>query len=151
MATIHSEASAIINAKAETIYTIISDYRNEHAKMLPPEYFRDLVVEAGGKGEGTIITFTTHVGGQDQHFRMRITEPQPGRVLAENDTASSMVTTFTLTPLDDGNQTRVQIASDRDPGKGLRGIIEKMMVPQILTGIYEKQLRQLADVVSAKS
>ncbi|MCC7371038.1 MAG: hypothetical protein IT306_21670 [Chloroflexi bacterium] len=33
------------------------------------------------------------------HFRLKVDEPEPGRVMTESDLLSTMVTTWTLTPL----------------------------------------------------
>src|SRR5436190_6741489 len=123
MSKIHSEATALIDARAEDIYAIISDYKNGHPLILPKEHFRDLVVEEGGKGEGTVIRFVTRAGGQDRRFHVRITEPAPGRVLEEHDLDSDLVTTFTVTPTGEGKQTRVQIATEQSPSKGLRRMV----------------------------
>src|SRR6476469_8995545 len=119
MARIRVAAAAVIDAPADVIYEIISDYKNGHPIILTKENFRDLVVEEGGKGEGTVIRFVTRAGGQDRHFHARVAEPEPGRVLKEHDLDSDLVTTFTLTPLGE-NQTRVQIATEQSPSKGLR-------------------------------
>src|SRR5438046_2170473 len=111
MARIWVAASADIDAPAATIYDIISDYKNGHPLILPKEHFRDLVVEEGGKGEGTVIRFITRAGGQDRHMHARVSEPEPGKVLEEHDLDSDLVTTFTVTPLGE-NQTHVQIATE---------------------------------------
>ena len=43
-----------------------------------------------------------HVGreaaGVPAEYRMRVAEPEPGRILTESDTGSSSVTTFTVSP-----------------------------------------------------
>ncbi len=150
MSRIHSEASAVMDARPAEVYALIADYRNGHPRMLPKEHFRDLVVEQGGVGADTVITFTTIAGGRQMHFRMRISEPELGRVIAENDTASDLVTTFTITPVDGGARTQVVIATDQETSKGLRGLIERLLVPSMLKGIYNKELKQLADVLSDK-
>ena len=149
MARIRVAASADIDAPAATIYDIISDYKNGHPLILPKESFRDLVVEEGGKGEGTVIRFITHAGGQDRHMHARVVEPEPGKVLEEHDLDSDLITTFTVTPLGE-NQARVQIATEQSTSKGLRGMVEQVMVPRLLMGIYEKELKQLAVVAIAK-
>jgi len=150
MARIRVAASAVIDAPADVIYEIISDYKNGHQLILPKENFRDLVVEEGGKGEGTVIRFVTRAGGQDRHFHARVAEPEPGRVLAEHDLDSDLVTTFTLTPLGE-NQTRVQIATEQSPSKGIRGFVEQRLGPRLLMGIYEKELQQLAELAAGKN
>ena len=41
-------ASAEIGAAAVNVYRMIADYRNGHQRIVPPQYFRNLEVDAGG-------------------------------------------------------------------------------------------------------
>ncbi len=81
---------------------------------------------------------------------MTVSEPEPGRVLAETDTATGLVTTFTLTPEDSGRQTRVRIATDWTTQPGVAGLIEKWTTPPVMQRIYHTQLRQLAAFLQDK-
>lgn len=148
MGRVHAEHSALIDAPAEDIYRLIADYRDGHPKMLPEEHFKDLRVAQGGSGAGTVINFVLRAGGADRPYRMAVTEPQPGRVLRENDTASDLKTTFTVDPVDGGRKARVTIATDWEASSGLKGLIEKVLYPPAMRRIYEKELRQLAAVMS---
>ncbi len=147
MARIRAASSAIIDAPPEQVYAIITDYRTGHPRILPKEHFRDLQVEQGGVGAGTIITFALRSGGSERRYRMAVSEPEPGRVLMESDTASTLTTTFTVTPANEGKQARVEIATEWDASKGIGGIIEKLLYPAGMKRIYDKELRQLAEVV----
>jgi hypothetical protein len=149
MARIHAESSAVIDAPPAEVYALISDYREAHPRILPREHFSDLKVEEGGQGAGTVITFVATVGGTKQTMRGRVAEPEPGRILTENYTTSSMVTSFTVDPVESGGKSRVTIATDMDPSPGLRGLIERIFVPGALRSIYVKELRQLNEVASA--
>ncbi len=73
-----------MDAPADRVYAIIADYRNGHPHILPKQ-FRNLTVEQGGVGAGTIIRFEVRVFGQTQHFRAVVSEPEPGRVLVEEN------------------------------------------------------------------
>ena len=55
--------------------------------------------------------------GRTREYRMRVTEPEPGRVLTESDMNSNLVTTFTVTP--QNAASRVEIYT---PWKGAAGI-----------------------------
>ena len=57
MATIEYSASSTIDADPKTVYNIIADYHGGHKQILPPKYFKNLVVHRGGVGAGTEITF----------------------------------------------------------------------------------------------
>ena len=56
---------------------------------------------------------------------MRVTEPEPGRVLVESDTNSSLVTTTTVTP--DGSASWVRISTTWD-GRA-SGFFERLFAP----------------------
>jgi hypothetical protein len=150
MSRIRASATAVIEAPAATVYDIIADYREMHPAILPKEHFQDLRVEQGGRGAGTIISFTSIANGQKRPLRMAISEPEPGRRLVEKDTASSMTTTFTVTSLGEG-RSNVEIATELDPSPGLMGFIERLVVPGTLRRIYVKELAQLAQVAGKVS
>ena len=77
-------ASAVIPARRERVYSLISNYRDGHPRILPKQ-FSNLIVEQGGTGAGTVIRFQMSVFGMKRTFRAVITEPEPGRVLVETD------------------------------------------------------------------
>lgn len=149
MSKIHVESSAIIEASAEAVYAMIADYRTGHPRILPPEYFRNLEVEEGGYGAGTIIRFVTRTGRIERPYRMVVSEPEPGRVLMEADTASTLATTFAVTPIADGTQAEVTIATEWEAGRGITGIIERTLYPPAMRRIYRKELHQLTAVVAS--
>ncbi len=137
-------ASAIIDAAAATVYAIIADYHEGHPAILPPQYFRELVVEEGGVGAGTVARVAMEVYGNRREFRLRVTEPEPGRVLMEEDPDAGTVTRFTVEPL--GSRAQVTIASDFRAAAGLRGWLERLMNPAITRRIYEAELALLNQV-----
>jgi len=147
MSQIHIEVSEVIDARHDEIYAVLADYRVGHPAILPKPYFTDLTVEDGGQGAGTIARAEMNVMGVKQSYRLTVTEPEPGRVLAERDDAAGIFTTFTVDPLNDGARARVTIASDVRPSPGFRGLMERLMNPPIIRRIYRQELAQLADYV----
>jgi hypothetical protein len=143
MGTIRTQASHEIDARPDAIYNVLADYRTGHPAILPKPYFSDLIVEAGGRGAGTIIRFTMNVLGTQRTFREVVSEPQPGHVLVETDEAAGVTTTFTVDPLDGGKRARVTITTETPASPGLRGLVERVLNPRILADIYRKELRQL--------
>jgi hypothetical protein len=98
MAKIVVSAERVVDdAPAEAVYRYVADMREHHPRFLPPA-FSDFEVESGGTGAGTITRFKVTAGGRTRDYRMKVDEPEPGRVLTESDTASSMVTTTTVSP-----------------------------------------------------
>ena len=143
MGTIRTQASHEIDARPEAVYNVLADYRTGHPAILPKPYFGGLSVEAGGRGAGTVIRFTMNVLGTTRAFRQTVSEPQPGRVLVEQDETGDVVTTFTVEPLDGGKRSRVTITTETRASPGLRGALERLLSPRVLTDIYRRELRLL--------
>jgi uncharacterized protein YndB with AHSA1/START domain len=122
MAKIVVSAERVIDAPAEAVYRYVADMRDHHPHFLPPA-FSDFQVESGGTGAGTITRFKVTAGGRTRDYRMQVDEPEPGRLLTESDTASSMVTTTTVTPRD--GASLVQISTSWDGAGGIGGFFER--------------------------
>jgi len=145
------ESTSIIKAPASLVYAIIADYRDGHPHILPKPYFVSLTVVEGGHGEGTIANCEMLVMGQKVSFRAIVTEPEPGRVLMEtNLDQSGNVTSFILTPVEQGQNTEVKIKTEGKTQKsGLLGSIEKALTKTYLRRIYSREL-QLLDALAQK-
>lgn len=141
MAEVTVHAEGLVGAPVERVYHYVANIRDHHGKFLPPN-FSSLYVEQGGVGEGTVFTFTATAGGTTRGFRMRVGEPEPGRILTETDTMSSMATTWTFTPTGD-RQTRVSILTRWDGAPGLPGFFERMFAPLAMRRIYNDELKRL--------
>jgi uncharacterized protein YndB with AHSA1/START domain len=140
MAKINVSAERMISAPAETVYGYLADMRDHHPKFLPPS-FSDFTVESGGVGAGTVTRFKTTAGGRTREYQMEVSEPEPGRVLQENDANSSLVTTFTVTP--EGESSRVRIDTAWDGAGGIGGFFERTFAPRVMRGIYDDELERL--------
>jgi uncharacterized protein YndB with AHSA1/START domain len=140
MGTIRVSAERTVDAPAATVYHCVADMREHHPHYLPPA-FSDFQVESGGVGDGTITRFTVTAGGRTRQYRMRVGEPEPGRVLTESDTASSLVTTTTVTP--QGSGSLVQISTTWDGAGGIGGVFERLFAPRVMHGIYADELERL--------
>lgn len=147
MTTLRTQATHDIDARPETVYGVLADYRVGHPAILPKPYFGALTVESGGRGAGTVIRFSMQVMGVERAFREVVSEPEPGRVLVEQDDAAGVVTTFTVDPLDGGKRSRVTITTETQASPGLRGLVERVVNPPVLRDIYRKELRQLEEYV----
>lgn len=148
MATIHVSAAQVVDAPAADVYGYIADMREHHPRFLP-ETFSDFTVEAGGVGAGTVTRFKTNAGGRTREYRMQVAEPEPGRVLTESDTESSLVTTFTVDP--EGDRSRVQISTTWEGAKGIGGFFERTFAPRVLRRVYEDELRRLNEYAKARA
>jgi len=77
--TLSVESRRRIEAPAEVVYRCIAD-QALHARFLPPA-FSEFEVVSGGVGEGTVTRFAVTSAGRTRRFRMRLAEPEPGRVV----------------------------------------------------------------------
>src|SRR5579875_3120166 len=114
--------------------------REHHPRFLPPA-FSDFRVESGGVGAGTVTRYKLTAGGRTREYRMSVAEPEPGRVLTESDTGSSLVTTFTVTP--QGGESRVEISSTWQGASGIGGFFERTFAPRAVRRLYEDELSRL--------
>ena len=80
-------------------------------------------------------------GGRSRSYRMQVSEPEPGRVLAESDTGSSLKTTFTVNP--DGEQSAVRITSTWQRAGGIGGFFERTFAPRVLKKLYAEELDRI--------
>ena len=140
MATILVSAERRVSAPAATVYSYIADMREHHPRYLPPA-FSDFQVESGGVGAGTITRFNVTAGGRTRQYRMQVTEPEPGRIITESDSGSSLVTTYTVTPED--GASRVRISTTWEGAGGVGGVFERLFAPRVMRGIYADELERL--------
>lgn len=141
-------ASAIIPARRERVYSIIANYNDGHARIVPRQ-FSHLVVEQGGVGAGTVIRYQMRLLGKRETFRAAITEPEPGRVLMETDLdTNGAVTTFTVDPGTAPADSRVTISTTLAVRTGFLGWIEKTISTLLLRPLYVQELANLARVAT---
>jgi uncharacterized protein YndB with AHSA1/START domain len=139
MAKVEASAERTIDAPADAVYGYLADM-NQHPRFLPPA-FSDFQVEEGGVGAGTVTSFMITAGGRKRGYRMRITEPAPGRTLVESDTNSSLVTTFNVEPRD--SRSLVRISTSWDGAAGVGGFFERTFAPRALRRMFLDELDRL--------
>lgn len=147
MTRLHAEASALIAARPEEIYGIFADYRRHHPAILPKQYFPKIEVQQGGYGAGTIFTVWTRALGVERVYHMVVSEPEPGRLLMEDDQTAGVTTTFKVVPGAQGQQTEVTIATDWNAQSGIGGLVEKLITPVVMRRIFRQELQNVADYV----
>ncbi len=140
----HGEAAAVIAARPQDVYAVFVDYHHAHPQILPKPYFTKLEVERGGKGAGTVIRVYMRGLRGERVLHLEASEPEPGRVLVEQDLHSDLATTFTVMPLDNGRRSHVTIATDWTPRPGIAGNIEQAITERLMHFVYKKELQRLA-------
>jgi hypothetical protein len=119
----------------------LADYAGARPRMLP-EQFSDYRVEAGGQGAGTRVHWrfaATSKRVRDQ--LVSVTQPGPDR-LVETDANSSMVSTWTLHPVDAG-VTTVRVRTTWTGAGGVGGFFERTFAPRALRRVYGEMLDRL--------
>jgi uncharacterized protein YndB with AHSA1/START domain len=139
MAKVNATAERTIDAPAERVYGYLADM-HKHPHFLPPQ-FSDFQVEEGGVGAGTVTSFAVTAGGRTRNYRMRVTEPEPGRTLVESDANSSLVTTFNVEPA--AGKSLVRISTSWDGASGIGGFFERTFAPKAMRKIYLDELDRL--------
>lgn len=140
-------ATRLVPAPAKRVYAILADYHTGHPQILPARIFRDVCVETGGRGEGTVLRFGMKVFGAVKRFRAAVVEPEPGRVLVERDlSGTGSVTTFTVNPVGSAH-ANVTIETAWTP-KGPVPILERVLAPILLKRIYAEELLNLEKVAT---
>lgn len=136
------EARATVRASADRVYDLIADYRTGHPRIVPPRYFRNLEVERGGRGEGTVITYEMKLLGKMRKSRATVSEPNPGRVLVETVEDQDIVTTFRVDPTGPFS-SNVTISTTVPTRPGMLGALERALVRRLLAPIYRDELALL--------
>lgn len=122
---------------------MLADYRDGHPAILPRRHFPFYVLEEGGVGAGTSIRFAFHLPGVRRTVRASISEPEPGRLLAERDLDTGALTTFLVEPMADDHMSRVTIETTWDRA-GLAGWVERFLAPSFLKRVYVEELSNLS-------
>jgi len=148
MSTIEVSAVGSVSAPADTVYGWLADYAQHHHQFLP-DAFSDYKVEVGGVGAGTVVGFNVTAGGRTRPYRMAVTEPEPGQVLRESDTGSSLVTTFTVTP--EGAGSTVRIVTTWTGAGGIGGFFERRFAPGAMKKLYDDELRRIEAYAKAQA
>ncbi|HEY2594722.1 MAG TPA: SRPBCC family protein [Chloroflexota bacterium] len=148
MKQFHFAAERLLNAPPDVVYHCLADYREHHrvdGGFLPPAFTR-LDVLQGGVGAGTVIRFTTSVGGRRTTRTQQVTEPEPGRVLVENGDGEGSV--FTVQP--EGNATRLRIETTLN-APGLEGLVLRCFGASMLRPLYSDEMTRLEECAQVHS
>jgi hypothetical protein len=147
MGQVVATAEGIVPATPERVLAALADYTEVRPRLLP-EQFSDYRVETGGHGAGTRVHWrfaATSKRVRDQ--LVSVTQPGPDR-LVETDANSSMVSTWTLHPVDAG-VTTVRVRTTWTGAGGVGGFFERTFAPRALRRVYGEMLDRLDREVTA--
>lgn len=143
MAQVNATTERVYQAPPARVYEALADYRVTRPKLLPAQY-SEYEVRAGGTGAGTQV----HWRLQATEKRVRdclfsVSEPTPQR-LVETDANSSMVITWTVTPVG-ADQCKVTVEAGWKGAGGIGGFFERAFAPKGLNRIHDAVLARLAE------
>ena len=147
MTEVVATAERVVRAPVQQVLTALGDYDGTRPRLLP-EQFSDYRVESGGQGAGTRVHWrfaATAKRVRDQ--LVSVTQPGPDQ-LVETDANSSMVTTWTLYPVDAG-VTTVRVRTTWAGAGGVGGFFERTFAPRGLRRVYGEMLGRLDGELTA--
>lgn len=150
MRTYTVAASAELSAAAAACYAVIADYREGHLRIVPPNVFGAIDVEEGGVGEGTRIRVPVRGLGGTRLLRLVVTEPEPGRILAERNPDTGTVTHFTVDPVGTA-RARVTIRTDFVQPPGIRAALEAWITRRVVPRVFREERARLEAVASGRA
>ena len=141
MSQVVATAERVVHAPAERVRAALADYADTRPRILP-EQFSDYVIQAGGRGAGTRVHW--RFAATSKRVREQVVEvTQPAEdTLVETDTASSMVTVWTVVPADAGTST-VRVRTTWNGAGGIGGFFERTFAPKGLRRVYLDLLGRL--------
>ena len=150
MTIIRAEATRTVAATPEQVYAVFTDYEQAHPAILPKPYFDEVVIEEGGQGAGTVVRVRLQGMGTETTYRLTVSEPEPGRRLVEADPDAGVRTTFLVDPRDGGRHSQVTITIDTRASAGLKGQVERLILPAFSRRVLKKELQLLVDYLAAQ-
>ena len=144
MGKIQVKNERVINAQPSKVYDVLKDYKEKRPLFLTPN-FLDYQVEKGGSGDGTIVSYRLQAARRERPYHIKVNEVVKGQAIQERDTNSSLVTTWSVSPVESG--TRVSVVTDWEGGQGVGGFFERTFAPLGLHRIYDRMLDQLTSLV----
>ena len=145
MGQVTSTAERVIAAPVAEVRAALVDYAEVRPRILPSQ-FSGYRLEAGGHGAGTRARW--QLAATEKRVRdclVDVAEPSDGSIV-ERDANSSMVTTWTVEPVEAGG-SRVRVTTTWNGADGIGGFFERRFAPKGLARIYDRVLANLEGVV----
>ena len=141
MSQVVATAERVVHAPADRVRAALADYADTRPRILP-EQFSDYRVQSGGTGAGTRVHW--RFAATSKRVREQVVEvTQPAEdTLVETDTASSMVTVWTVEAADAGTST-VRVRTTWNGAGGIGGFFERTFAPKGLRRVYLGMLERL--------
>ena len=129
----------------ERVYNLIVDME-EHRRILPRQ-FESLDVLEGGKGAGTVFRLTINVMGSRTSLVMTLSEPEPGRIVQEQDEKAGVTTIWKLIP-EPGDRCLLRLTSQFPNKPGFSGWMERIATSSMIRSIYKRELKNMEEYLT---
>lgn len=139
---VSATSSVQVNATPAAVLEALSDYDVVRPRILTEQY-RDYQVLEGGKGEGTVASWTLQAT-EKRSRNVKATVAFAGSTVIETDANSSMVTTWTVSPSGTGSGSTVSTTTKWNGASGIGGFFERTFAPLGLKKIQAGVLANLA-------
>lgn len=137
-----------IDAPPAAVTVALADYARVRPGILPENY-REYEVREGGVGTGTVVRWVfraTEKRSRDVLADVTVSgSVEDTWVLTEADRNSSLVTTYTVTPV--GTGSRVETTTAWNGASGVGGFFERTFAPAGLKKVQAELLANLAKAV----
>jgi Polyketide cyclase / dehydrase and lipid transport len=145
MGQVTSTTERVIDAPVAAVREALGDYEKVRPRILT-EQFSDYRVESGGHGAGTRVHWTlAATRRRTRDCLVDVAESVDGSLI-ERDTNSSMVTTWSVEPVEAG-RSRVRATTTWNGAGGIGGFFERRFAPKGLARIYDGVLAKLEEIV----
>ena len=146
MAQVTARAQRTIGAPAEQVHAAVADYREVRPRILTENY-RDYRLDAGGIGAGSRVHWVLQATRKRSRDQLVEVSAPSAEQLVERDMNSSMVTTWTVSPIG-ADRSTVEIQTSWQGATGIGGFFERTFAPTGLRRIYDGVLSNLDRIVT---
>ncbi|MFM8600062.1 MAG: SRPBCC family protein [Mycobacterium sp.] len=142
---VSASSTILIYAEPARVLDAIADYREVRPRILSAHY-RDYRVEQGGRGRGTVATWTLQAT-RSRARQVRAEVDLAGHTVIEKDANSSLLTNWTVAPAGPG--ASVTVTTRWTGAGGVGGFFERAFAPLGLRRIQAQVLGNLKREVEA--
>ncbi|SNR40811.1 SRPBCC family protein [Blastococcus mobilis] len=148
MSQVVATAERVVRAPAAQVRAALADYEGARRRALP-EQFSDYRVESGGQGAGTRVHWRFAATSKRVRDQLMVVTQPTSDTLVESDANSSMVTTWTVQPADEGVST-VRVRTTWNGAGGIGGFFERTFAPKGLRRVYDQLIERLDAELAAR-